>query len=414
MDRRVVITGMGAITPIGNTADAFWQNAKQGVVGIDLITRFDTSNFKVKIAAEVKGFEPERYMERKDTKRMELFSQFAMAAAKQAVDDSGLDVDRVDKGRFGVIVGSGIGALGSIEEQVIKMTDKGPSRVAPLFIPGAIINMAAGNIAIAYGAGGICQAIVTACASGTDAIGTAFRSIKHGYADVIIAGGAEASITGIGIAGFTTLTALAMSNDPLRASIPFDLERKGFVMGEGAGILVLEEKEAAVKRGANILAEIVGYGANCDAYHMTSPMPAGEGASAAMAMAMAQGGLQPTDITYINAHGTGTEANDKTETVAIKRTFGAYADKLPVSSTKSMIGHLLGAAGAVEAVACVKALNDNFAPPTAGYKVHDPDCDLNVVPNVGVKQEMNAVLSNSFGFGGHNAVLCFKKWEGTT
>lgn len=409
--RRVVITGMGALTPIGNTAREFWENTKKGVVGIDFITRFDASNHKVKIAAEVKDWDEESVMPRKEAKRMDLFSRFAIAAAAEAVEDCGLDVDSLDKSRFGVIVGSGIGGLGIIEEQVLKMAEKGPGRVAPLFIPSALVNMAAGNIAIKYGARGVCIAPVTACASATNAIGEAFRSIKHGYSDVVITGGAEASITGIGIAGFVSLTALSESNDPLRASIPFDLDRAGFVMGEGAAMLVLEEMEAAKKRGARIYAEVAGYGSNCDAYHMTSPMPEGEGATAAMLLAMEEAGAGPEDISYINAHGTGTKPNDKTEVIAIKRAFGERAYQIPVSSTKSMTGHLLGAAGAVEAVASVMALEDGFAPPTMGYQTPDPDCDLNVAPNEGISVNMKYALSNSFGFGGHNAVLCFKRWE---
>ncbi len=412
MNRRVVITGMGAITPAGNTVAEFWDNIKNGVVGIAPITRFDSTNYKVKLAGEVKNFNPDLYMERKETKRMDLFSQFAVASAVQAVEDSGLDLEKVDKHRFGVIIGSGIGALGLIEEQVNKLTAKGPSRVSPLFIPCAIANIAAGNVAIRFGAKGVCTCVVTACASATNSIGEAFRSIKHGYSDIILAGGTEACNTGVGIAGFSSLTALSENSDPLRASIPFDLERGGFVLGEGAGILVLESLEAAQARGAKIYAEIVGYGTTCDAYHMTSPIPDGSGAKAAMEQAIAEAGLTPEDISYINAHGTATEPNDKMETLAIKGALGEHAYKIPISSTKSMVGHLLGAAGAVEAVASVMALVEDFAPPTAGYKVPDPECDLDVVPCKGRPHPMKAVLSNSFGFGGHNAVLCFKKWEG--
>ncbi len=411
MNRRVVITGMGAVTPIGNTAQEFWENAKKGTLGIDFITKFDTTDYKVKIAAEVKGFNPEDYMAGKETKRMDIFCQFAIGAATQAVEDSGLNLNDIDKRRFGVIVGGGIGGLGSIEAQVIKNTEKGPSRVAPLFIPSALVNMAAGNIAIKYGAKGVCTSVVTACAASNNSIGEAFRSIKHGYSDIMIAGGAESSITKIGIAGFTSLKALSETNIPERSSMPFDKERNGFVMGEGAGILILEELEMAKKRGAKIYGEIIGYGTNCDAYHMTSPDPEGEGAAVAMELAIAEAGIKPEEVGYLNAHGTSTQANDFGESLAIKKVFGEYAYNLPVSSTKSMTGHLLGGAGAIEAIASIMAIRDSFAPPTIGYKVKDEDCDLNYVPNIGVSKEINYALSNSFGFGGHNAVLCFKKWE---
>ncbi len=411
MNRRVVITGMGALTPIGNTAQEFWQNTKNGVVGIDFITKFDTTNFKVKIAGEVKNLNTDLYIEKKETKRMDLFSTYAVVAAVQAVRDSKIDLETIDKDRFGVFVGTGIGGLGMIEEQVVKIAEKGPNRVAPLFIPSAIVNMAAGNVAIKFGAAGVCSCVVTACATGTNSIGEAFRSIKFGFSDICLAGGTEASITSSGTAGFTNLTALSETNEPLRSSIPFDLERTGFVMGEGAGIVFLEEMESAIKRGAHIYGEVVGYGTNCDAYHITSPMPGGEGASKAMELAMKEAGISPEEVSYINAHGTSTKPNDKTETIAIKRTFGEHAKNLYVSSTKSMTGHLLGAAGAVEAIASIMALEDGFAPPTAGLKVPDPECDLNYVPNVGVSANMKYAISNSFGFGGHNAVLCFKKWE---
>jgi len=402
---------MGAVTPIGSTAREFWQNAKNGVNGIGKITRFDTEGFKANLAAEVKGFAPENYMNPKDAKRMDLYCQYAMAAAHMAVEDSGLDTASLDSDRFGVMIGSGIGGLGIIEEQVVRMTEKGPGRVSPLFIPMAIANMASGNVAIRYGARGPCAAIVTACAAASNSIGEAFRYIKHGYADVMITGGAEASITKIGIAGFSNLTALSASDDPERASIPFDKERSGFVMGEGSGILILEDLEAARSRGARIYAEVAGYGANCDAYHMTAPQPDGEGAAKAMAMAVAEAGLQPSDIGYINAHGTSTPHNDVTETVAIKKLFGEHARKLLISSTKSMTGHLLGATGAIESIAAVMAIVDGVAPPTIGFKQPDPECDLNYTFNTAIERDITVSLNNSFGFGGHNAVLCFKKYS---
>ena len=411
MERRVVITGMGAVTPIGNTAREFWQNAVSGKNGIGRITRFDTDGFKAKLAAEVKDFCPEKYMSPKDAKRMELFCQFAMAAAHMAMEDSGLTADTQEPDRLGVMIGSGIGGLGIIEEQVLRLAEKGPGRVAPLFIPMAIANMAGGNVAIRYGARGACAAIVTACATACNSIGEAFRYIKHGYADVMITGGTEASVTKIGIAGFINLTALSTSEDPDRASIPFDKERSGFVMGEGAGVLILEEMEAALSRGARIYAEVAGYGANCDAFHITSPQPKGEGAAKAMALALAEAGLQPSDIGYINAHGTGTPINDAAETSAIKSVFGEHAKNLLISSTKSMTGHLLGATGAIESIAAVMAMVDGVVPPTIGFHQPDPECDLNYTINTAIKRDISASLNNSFGFGGHNAVLCFKKYS---
>lgn len=411
--KRVVVTGMGAVTPLGNTAGEFWENIKNGVVGIDHITKVNTENYKVKLAAEVKGFNPEKYIEKKETKRMDLFSQYGIYAAGEAIADAGLSEDIVkENDRVGVIVGSGIGGLNTMEEQIIKLSEKGPGRVGPLFIPMAIGNMAAGNISIKFGITGICTSIVTACSCATNCIGEAFRNIKHGYSDVILAGGTEASVTGIGLAGFTSLTALSLSEDPKRASIPFDKERNGFVMGEGAGVLVLEEYEHAKKRNAKIYAEIVGYGTNGDAYHMTSPRPDGSGAAKAMALAVKEAGIEKEQIDYINAHGTSTPPNDSGETQAIKTAFGSHAYNLAVSSTKSMTGHLLGAAGAVEAIICANALKDGFMPPTMGLQVPDENCDLNYVPNKGIEKDLNYVLSNSFGFGGHNAVLCMKKWEG--
>jgi beta-ketoacyl-acyl-carrier-protein synthase II len=411
MNRRVVVTGMGAITPIGNSVNEFFDNVQAGVCGIDFINTFDTEIFAAKLAAQVKNFDPKAFMEAKEARRMDRFSQFAVAAAKEAVQHSGLDLEKIDKERFGVIVGSGIGALDDIEKETNTLRDKGPKRVNPLFIPMTITNMAAGNIAIQFGANGICTNVVTACATGNNCIGEAFRNIKHGYADIIISGGAEASITPLGIAGFQALTALSTSKDPSRASIPFDKERDGFVMGEGAGILILEEYEHAVARGAKIYAEIVGYGSTCDAYHITSPSPDGIGGARAMTLAMEEAGITAKDISYINAHGTSTPPNDRTETAAIKIALGEEAYKVPISSSKSMFGHLLGAAGAVEAVVCVKAIENDFIPATIGYKVPDEECDLDYVPNVGRKAKINYAMSNSLGFGGHNATIIFKNME---
>lgn len=411
MNRRVVITGMGAITPIGNSVSEFFANVKVGKCGIDFITSFQTEGYAVKVAAEVKNFDPKNYMDIKEAKRMERFSQFAIAAAKEAIEDSGIDLGQIDRERFGIIVGSGIGGIESIEKEEQKLLEKGPKRINPLFIPMIITNMAAGNIAIKYGAKGVCTNVVTACATGSHCIGEAFRSIKHGYSDLILAGGTESSITPLAIAGFTSLTALSTSDNPSRASIPFDKERNGFVMGEGAGILLLEEYEHAVARGAKIYAEIVGYGATSDAYHITSPAPDGEGAARAMISAMKEAGITPKDISYINAHGTSTPVNDKFETAAVKTAMSEEAYRIPISSTKSMIGHLLGAAGAVEAVVCVKAITDSFVPATIGLTVKDEECDLDYVPGTGREQKVSYAMSNSLGFGGHNATLIFKSME---
>ena len=408
MSRRVVITGMGIVAPVGNDLHSYWQNIKNGALGIDYVTRYDTSTYAVKIAAEVKNFHAEDFMPKKEIKRMDLFCQYAIAAASQAVDDSGLDLQEIDPRRFGVFVGSGIGGLTTMEEQVVRMHERGPNRVTPLFIPITIANMAAGNIAIKYGARGSCIAPVTACASGTQGIGEAYRSIKDGYTDVIIAGGAEAAVTGVGMAGFANLAALMETEDPERASIPFDKERKGFVLGEGAACLVLEDREAALKRGARIYAEVAGYGSTCDAYHMTAPSPEGIGAHEAMARAMEEAGVSAEDIGYINAHGTSTIPNDLVETIAIKKTLGENAYRVPISSSKSMIGHMLGAAGAAEAIVTVMAVAEGFAPPTIGYRVKDEECDLDYVPNTGRPVAIRYALSNSFGFGGHNAVICIK------
>lgn len=409
--KRVVVTGMGAITPLGNTVNEFWQNIKSGKSGIGSITRFDATDTGVSVAAEVKDFDPTLYMEKKATKRMDLFSIYGVSAALQAFDDSGLTLESIDPERLGVIASSGIGGMTTIQEQVIKMTNRGPQRVAPLFVPMAIGNMVAGNISYYVGAKGMSSSIVTACASGTNAIGEAFRSIKHGYADAIIAGGAEATICEIGIAGFGSLTALTKEADPTKASIPFDKNRSGFVMGEGAGMLVLEELEHALNRKAKIYGEVVGYGATSDAYHMTSPDPDGSGAGRAMQLAMKEADIKTSDVDYINAHGTSTQNNDSAETTAIKYALGDDADSVAISSSKSMIGHLLGAAGAVEGIICLKSLTDQFVPPTIGLNTVDPLCDLDYVPNKGRATTVKYAMSNSLGFGGHNAVCLFKKWE---
>ena len=409
--RRVVVTGLGAITPLGNTVSEFWDNVRQGKSGIAPITRFDASETGITVAAEVKDFDPIQYMEKKATKRMDLFSIYGVSAALQAMEDSNLTLESIDPERLGVIASSGIGGMTTIQEQVIKMSTKGPQRVAPLFVPMAIGNMVAGNISYYIGAKGMSTSIVTACASGTNAIGEAYRTIKHGYADAIVAGGAEATICEIGISGFGALTALTKETDPTRASIPFDKDRSGFVMGEGAGMLVLEELEHALERNAKIYGEVVGYGATSDAYHMTSPNPDGSGAGRAMMQAMEEASITASDLGYINAHGTSTPNNDSAETTAIKYALGEEASNVAISSTKSMIGHLLGAAGAVEGIVCLKALTDQFVPPTLGLKNNDPLCDLDYVPNEGRETSLTYAMSNSLGFGGHNAVCLFKKWE---
>lgn len=411
MENRVVITGMGAITPIGNNVGDFWNGLKNGKCGIDFITQFDPQDYSTKLAGEVKDFNPADYMDFKQVKRMDRFCQLAMVAAKEAVKDSKIDLDLIDRERFGVIVGSGIGGIGTIETQHEILLQKGPRRLTPLIIPMIITNMAAGNIAIEFGAKGMCTNVVTACATGTNSIGEAFRHLKHGYADIMLAGGAEGSITPLSIAGFAAARTLSVSTDPLRASIPFDAERNGFVMGEGSGVIMLETLEHAKKRGAKIYAEIVGYGSTCDAYHITLPAPEGEGGARAMKLSIQEANISANEVSYINAHGTSTAANDKFETAAIKSVFGEYAYELPISSTKSMTGHLLGAAGAIEAIASIKALGDSFIPPTIGLKVKDPECDLDYVPNVGRQAELKYVMSNSLGFGGHNATLLFKKWQ---
>ena len=411
MRRRCVITGMGAVTPCGNTVDEFWNNIKNGVSGIDFITKFDTTDYKVKVAGEVKNFDPELYVTKKDVKRNDMYSIYAIAAAQQAYDMSGIKEDEIDHDRFGVMLGSGIGGLMTINEQIEKLTLKGPSKVSPLFIPMSISNMAAGNISIRFKANGISENIVSACATGTSSIGEAFLKIRDGYQDIMLAGGAEASITPIGVAGFTNLTALSQNPDPKKASRPFDKNRDGFVMGDGAGVLMLEEMEHALKRGAKIYGEIVGFGSSSDAYHITAPCPDGSGAAKAIKYALEDAGITAGDVDYINAHGTSTHANDSGETAAIKLAFGDNAKNVAISSTKSMTGHLLGAAGAIEAIACIKAVEENFVPPTVNYETPDEECDLDYVPNEGRSMNVKYALSNSLGFGGHNAVLCFKKWE---
>lgn len=409
--RRVVITGMGIVCPIGNTLDETWESVKANRCGVGEITAFDTSDYKVKLAAEVKDLDIEQYFSKREMKFNERFTQFARIAAKQAYADAGLEDSGLDRDRFGVIVGSGVGGLRKIEESTETLNSRGPGRVSPFFIPMAIVNLAPGNIAIDLQARGICSSSVTACASGTNSIGEAFHRIRFGYEDVIAAGGSESTITPLGIAGFQSMRALYSGDDPRRASIPFDKERSGFVMGEGAGILMLEELEHAKARGAKIYAEVVGYGTSCDAHHITAPLEDGSGAVKSMKNALKDGGLAVCDVDYINAHGTSTALNDKGETAAVKALFGDHAKALMISSTKSMTGHLLGGSGAVEAVITVKALQDGFVPATLNYQVPDPECDLNVVPNEGVKKDIHCAISNSFGFGGHNATLAFAKWE---
>ena len=411
MKTRVVVTGMGAITPIGNDVESFWQGLKDKTFGIGPITYFDTTDYKCKLAAEVKGFDPKQYMDAKAARRMEAFSQFAVAASKEALEQSGIDMEKEDPYRVGVCVGSGIGSLQAMEKDVKKLNEKGPSRVNPLLVPLMISNMAAGNVAIQFGLKGKCFNVVTACATGTHSIGEAFRSIQYGEADVMVAGGAEASITPIGIAGFTSLTALNTTEDASRASIPFDEDRNGFVMGEGAGVVVLESLEHAKARGANILAEVVGYGATCDAFHITSPAEDGSGAARAMENAMKDAGMAAEDIDYVNAHGTSTHHNDLFETKAIRLALGDHAEKVKINSTKSMIGHLLGAAGGVEFITCVKSIQDGFVHATVGLEKPGEGCDLDYTMGDGVSMNVDVAISNSLGFGGHNASLIVKKFS---
>ena len=410
MRTRVVVTGMGAITPIGNDVESFWNGLKNKQIGVGPITYFDTTDYKCKLAAQVKDFNAKDYMDPKAARRMELFSQYAVAAAKQALDQAGIDMTKEDPYRVGVSVGSGIGSLQAVERDCKKLFEKGPSRVNPLLVPLMISNMAAGNVSIQFGLKGKCINVVTACATGTHSIGEAFRSIQYGEADVMVAGGTEASITPIGVAGFTALTALNTTDDPLRASIPFDKERNGFIMGEGSGIVILESLEHAKARGAKILAELVGYGATCDAYHITSPAEDGSGAAKAMEVAIKDAGARPEDIDYVNAHGTSTHHNDLFETKAIKLALGDHAYKVKINSTKSMIGHLLGAAGGVEFIACVKSIEEGYVHATAGYQIPDEECDLDYTPGEGVSMDVNYAITNSLGFGGHNASLVVKKF----
>ena len=410
MSRRVVVTGMGAITPIGLSVDEFWSGVKEGRTGFGEITKFDASEYKCKLAAEVKGFEGKNFMDFKAAKRMELFCQYAVAATKEAMEDAGLDMEKEDAFRVGVSVGSGIGSLQAMERAHSKLLEKGPSRVEPLLVPLMICNMAAGNVSIQFGLKGKNINVVTACATGTNSIGEAYRTIQYGDAEVMIAGGTESSVTPIGISGFTALTALTSSDDPARCSIPFDKERSGFVMGEGSAIVVLEELENAKKRGAKIYAEVVGYGCSADAYHITSPAEDGSGAAKAMEYAVADAGVSMDDIMYINAHGTSTHHNDLFETRAIKLAFGEHAKEMKINSTKSMVGHLLGAAGAIEFVTCVKELQEGYLHQTVGYQVPDEECDLDYCIEP-VRGDFTYALSNSLGFGGHNASILVKKYS---
>lgn len=409
--RRVVVTGMGAITPIGNDVETFWQGLKEKKLGFAPITKFDTEEYKVKIAAEVKDFDAKKYMDPKAARRMELFSQYAVAAAGEALHQAGIDMTKEDPFRVGTSIGSGIGSLQAVEREHKKLLEKGPSRVNPLLVPLMISNMALGNVAIQYGLKGKSIDVVTACASGTNCIGEAFRSIQYGEADVMVAGGAEAAVTPLGVAGFTALTALSANPDPGTCSRPFDKNRDGFVMGEGAGIVVLESLEHAVNRGAKILAEVVGYGGSNDAFHITSPAEDGSGAAKAMEAAIKDAGIAPEKIDYVNAHGTSTHHNDLFETMAIKLALGEHAYQVKINSTKSMIGHLLGAAGAVEFIACVKTIMDGFVHATAGLEEEDEGCDLDYTKGEGVSMDVNYAISNSLGFGGVNASLVVKKFE---
>lgn len=410
MKRRVVVTGMGAITPIGNSVEEFWRGIKEGEVGIGPITKFDTAEYKVKNAAEVKNFSAKDYMDAKTAKRMEPFSQYAVAAAKEAAADAGIEIEKENAFRAGVIIGCGVGSIQEVEKEYTAITRKGPGRVNPLTVPLMISNMAAGNVSIQLGFKGKCTSVVTACATGTNCIGDAFRAIQYGDAEIMAAGGTESSICPTAVAGFTALTALSSTEDPLRASIPFDQERNGFVLGEGAGVVILEELEHALKRGARIYAEVVGYGSTADAYHITSPAEDGNGAAEAMRLAMEEAGISPEEVDYINAHGTSTHHNDLFETRAIKRAFGEKAAKTTaINSTKSMVGHMLGAAGAVEFITCVKAIEEGYVHQTMGTCQVDVECDLNYTVGKPIEKNIRYAMSNSFGFGGHNAVLVVKK-----
>ncbi|MFD1017852.1 beta-ketoacyl-ACP synthase II [Thalassobacillus hwangdonensis] len=409
--RRVVITGMGAVSPVGNTVEDMWDSIKNGKSGIDYITKVDKENYPAKVAAEVKDFDVTQFIDKKEARRMDLFTQYAVSSALMAVKDADLEITEELAPRTGVWIGSGIGGMGTYEEQFEKFLEKGYRRVSPFFIPMMIPDMAAGQVSITLGAKGINSCSVTACASGTNSIGDAFKVIQRGDADVMITGGTESPMNKMSFAGFSAMKALTFNDDPATASRPFDKNRDGFVMGEGAGILVLETLESAKKRGAKIYGEIVGYGSTGDAHHITAPAPEGEGAVRSMQQAINDAGMKPAEIDYMNAHGTSTELNDKFETMAVKQVFGEHANKLAISSTKSMTGHLLGAAGAIEAIISLKAIGDGILPPTINYETPDPECDLDYVPNEARSQEVNAVISNSLGFGGHNATLIFKKYE---
>ena len=410
--RRVVITGLGAVTPLGLTAPESWRAVREGVCGIGPITQFDPAGMKVSLAAEVRGFDPEDYMPKPEAKRMGRFTQFAVASAKEALADAGFSPEAADLDRCGVIVSSGIGGLGITEEEHDRGLARGWDRVSPFFIPSGICNMAAGQVAIAAGFRGMCACPVAACTGGTNAVGDAFHYIRDGYAEAMLCGGTESAVTPLAVGGFTSMRALTQTEDPSRASIPFDKERSGFVLGEGAAVLLLEELEHARRRGAKIYAEMVGYGATCDAYHMTAPRPDGSGGAKAMALALADGGVRPEEVGYINAHGTSTHLNDAIETAAVKAVFGNHARRLAVSSTKSMTGHMLGAAGAVEAMFTALALRDAFLPATIHYRTPDEECDLDIVPNQGRAAAVEYALSNSLGFGGHNGSVLLKRWEG--
>lgn len=409
--RRVVITGMGAITPIGHTLEEVWDSVENAKCAIDFIERINVDDLDVRIAAEVKGFDPLDYVDKKAAKRMDRTNQFAVAAAKKAMEDSGLNIEEMKPERVGIMVSSGIGGIETIETEHLKALKRSYNRMSPFFVPMIIGNLNAALIAIEIGAHGVCQDPVTACAGGNNAIGDAFRAIKDGYQDVVLCGGSEANITHLGMGGFISMKALNTSNNPKRASIPFDKEREGFVMGEGSALLVLEELEQAKARGAKIYGEIVGYGHTNDANHITAPNPEGKWAARAMEMAMEEAGINPSDIDYINAHGTSTPLNDKSETIAVKRAFGDEAYNVKMSSTKAMTGHLLGASGAIEAVITTLAINKGFVPPTINYQVPDEECDLDIVPNKGLKQDIHYAMSNALGFGGHNISIIFKEWK---
>lgn len=409
--KRVVITGLGAVTPLGNDVNSLWENILAGKSGIDFVTKVDKDNYPAKVAAEVKDFDPTTFMDKKDARKMDPFTQYAVAAAKMALEDAKLTIDDSNAHRVGVWIGSGIGGMKTWEEQHTKLLEKGPKRVSPFFVPMMIPDMAAGQVSIQTGAKGINSCSVTACASGANSIGDAYKAVERGDVEYIIAGGTEAPISDMAFAGFSSAKALSTNEDPSKASRPFDENRDGFVMGEGAGILILESLDAALERGAHIYGEIVGYGATGDAYHITAPAENGEGAARAMQHALRDAGITPEEVDYINAHGTSTELNDKYETAAIKTVFGDHAKKLAISSTKSMTGHLLGAAGGVEAVISIKSIEDGIIPATTNYETPDPNCDLDYVPNEARKQDVNVVLSNSLGFGGHNVALVFKKYN---